>query len=541
MQRPHGPFHSLTADDRQRLRQMLGEGRSLRSVVEVIGCNYRHAWHFAHAEKLIDYRPHSRNAALVTQALTLVRGGLSIRVAATTVGISDSQLRLRARQEGLTTTVSRTQRRINSTNQRVVYLRLRLAGLPKASAATGCAITRRLADDYEKGLVKSGTSQRQRFLPEGPAARTYNRLMTRLTALTGPLTPGQQPEPELRPGVNPYAPINPRYLSHNDRAVIADLHREGHSLRQIGRIMGRSHTSISRELRRNRSPEGPYRPETAQRKAVARRARPQIGKLLANPGLRDYVVDKLRAQWSPEQIANRLRLDYPNDETMRVSHETIYEAFYLESKGRLKDLGLQLPSGRVQRRRRIRRTEKLPTDRFVDRMVLIDERPETVNERILPGHWEGDLILGANNKSAVITLVERVSRFIVLGHLPGRHDSDSVKTALQNTVQRIDESIWSSITWDQGSEMAGHKAFTMATGVPVYFCHPGSPWERGTNENSNGRLRRNLPKSSDLSIYGPEELEMIANIHNHKPRKVLGWLTPAEIMNQALTETGSIT
>lgn len=157
----------------------------------------------------------------------------------------------------------------------------------------------------------------------------------------------------------------------------------------------------------------------------------------------------------------------------------------------------------------------------------------------MPGHWEGDLILGAGDKSAVITLVERVSRFVVLGHLPINHGSDEVLRALQEMVSRMDVSVWSSITWDQGSEMAGHKAFTMATGVPVYFCHPGSPWERGSNENTNGRLCRNLPKSSDLSRYSAEDLEMIANIHNHKPRKALDWRTPSEVMAQALRETGS--
>src|SRR5699024_3522802 len=203
-------------------------------------------------------------------------------------------------------------------------------------------------------------------------------------------------------------------------------------------------------------------------------------------------------------------------------HETIYEAFYLEPKGRLKDLGLTLPTGRIRRRKRTSPREDTASNRFVDKMILIDERPEEVNERVILGHWEGDLILGARNKSAVITLVERVSRFVVLGHLPGRHDSTSVLHSLTKVVQNLDTSVWSSITWDQGSEMAGHKAFSMATDIPIYFAHPASPWERGSNENTNGRLRRNLPKSSDLSQYSAQDLEMIANIHNHKPRKVLG-------------------
>ena len=225
---------------------------------------------------------------------------------------------------------------------------------------------------------------------------------------------------------------------------------------------------------------------------------------------------------------------------MRISHETIYDAFYLQPKGRLKDLGLDLPTGRKKRKKRQTRTTTPAQQRFVDDMILIDDRPEEVTERILPGHWESDLILGKNNQSAVVTLVERVSRFVVLGHLPGRHISKEVFTALHKAVAGIDKAIWSSITWDQGSEMAGHKAFTMATDIPIYFCHPGSPWERGSNENTNGRLRRNLPKNSDLSIYSAEDLEMIANIHNHKQRKALNWRTPAEVMTSALAQTGSI-
>ncbi len=226
---------------------------------------------------------------------------------------------------------------------------------------------------------------------------------------------------------------------------------------------------------------------------------------------------------------------------MRVSAETIYEAFYLEPKGRLKDLGLSLPSGRTKRRTRTSVREQSPRRRFVDEFCSIDQRPAEANDRAVPGHWEGDLILGKDNKSAVITLVERTTRFTVLGHLPGRHDAQSVLDSLKDTIQSLDKSMWSSITWDQGSEMAGHKAFTMATDIPIYLAHPGSPWERGSNENNNGRLRRNLPKSSDLSVHSKQDLEIIANIHNHKPRKILGWKTPAEAMAETLRQAGSIT
>lgn len=539
--RPKGAFHSLSDEDKAGIRDLLGQGLSLRQAALRVGCNYKHAWAFAHAAELIDYRPNSGNDPLISRAITLIHEGATVHAAAGRVGLGDTVVRKRAEKEGLVSPISHLQRRINNTNERVIYLRLRLAGQPKRSAASAAGIDYRKVSIFERGVENLGKMPRRSFVPAGPAARAYNKLMNQLFHITGGIEPARRPEPQLPPGVNPYKSISPRYLSHPERVAIADLRREGHSIREIARRLNRSHSSISRELRRNHSAQGPYRPEAAQLKATARRARPQLGKLMASPRLRKYVVEGLRAQWSPEEIAGRIRHDFPDDQEMRVSHETIYEAFYLEPKGRLKDLGLSLPTGRIRRRKRSSPREDAANDRFVDKMILIDDRPEEVNERVIPGHWEGDLILGAHNKSAVITLVERVSRFVVLGHLPHRHDSTSVLHSLKASVQNLDKSVWSSITWDQGSEMAGHKAFSMATDIPIYFAHPASPWERGSNENTNGRLRRNLPKSSDLSQYSAEDLEMIANIHNHKPRKILGWKTPAEVMAQALQETGSIT
>lgn len=539
--RPSGPFHSLSDADKEGLRDLLGQGMSLRQAVLRLGCNRRHAWFYAHAEELIDYRPRVVDEQRVLRALELVRAGIPVHAASRQLGLADSVVRNRATKQGLVSAVSWPQRRINNTNLRVDYLRLRLAGLPKKSAASAIEICIRTATSFESGLENYGEPPRNSFVAAGPLAKVYNKLMNRLLQVNAAIEPSRRPESKLPPGTDPYKPISSRYLSHLDRVTIADLYREGLGVREIARKLHRSHSSISRELRRNHSAEGPYRAEAAQLKAVARRARPQLGKLVASPRLRNYVVEKLQAQWSPEEIAGRIRHDYPDDQEMRVSHETIYEAFYLEAKGRLKDEGLTLPTGRVRRRKRTSPREDKANDRFVDKMILIDERPDEVDERVIPGHWEGDLILGARNKSAVITLVERVSRFVVLGHLPGRHDSMAVLQSLTASVQNLDKSIWSSITWDQGSEMAGHKAFSMATDIQIYFAHPGSPWERGSNENTNGRLRRNLPKSSDLSQYSAEDLEMIANIHNHKPRKILGWKTPAEVMAQALKETGSIT
>lgn len=540
-QRPQGTFVSLSESDKEQLRRLIAGGLSLRAAVQEVGCNYQHAYFFAHCEQLIPYCPRGHDTQALAAGIELVSKGVRVHTAARQVGVSDPVLRRQAYKLGLCVPVSQQQRRINATWQRVIFLRLRLASLSTRDAAVACGISFRKAWDFDKGVVQSAQTRSQVFVPSGPAAGVYNKLMKRLHKLNARPAEAMQPLPKLAAGVDPYKKINKRYLDHDERIHIADWRREGVSIRKIARRLGRCHSTISRELRRNHSPQGPYHAGAAQIRAVARRARPQIGKLLANPRLRDWVIDKLRAQWSPEEIQGRIRLDFLDDEDMRVSAETIYEAFYLEPKGRLKDLGLSLPSGRTKRRTRTSVREQSPRKRFVDEFCSIDQRPAEANDRAVPGHWEGDLIVGKENKSAVITLVERTTRFTVLGHLPGRHDAQSVLDSLKDTVQSLDQSMWSSITWDQGSEMAGHKAFTMATDIPIYLAHPGSPWERGSNENNNGRLRRNLPKSSDLSVHSKEDLEIIVNIHNHKPRKILGWKTPAEAMAETLRQAGSIT
>lgn len=537
-----GPFHSLSESDRRGLVALVGSGRSVRSAAGELGCHYGHALNFCHAFGLpVVYKAKrvDRRGSQAVQLVELVRSGLSVRQAAKRCGMHLTAAYAVATEAGCHIRLSQYARKVRQTQLRVEYLRLRLASLPGGDAGTAVGIDRRLRLDFEKGLTKS-QGRREEFIPVGEDASTYNRLMKALRQRHDVIESGRLAPPALPSGVDPYKRISNRYICFEERVIIADLLREDVPLREIGRRLGRSASSIQREVRRNHSAEGPYRAETAQLKACARRLRPKIPKLLANKRLWDYVCAQLRAQWSPEEISNRLPIDYPTDKDMRISHETIYDAFYLQAKGRLKDLGLDLPTGRKKRKKRQPRSSTPAQQRFVDDMILIDDRPDEVSERILPGHWEGDLILGKNNQSAVITLVERVSRFVVLGHLPGRHTSKEVFTALHKAVTGIDKAIWSSITWDQGSEMAGHKAFTMATDIPIYFCHPGSPWERGSNENTNGRLRRNLPKNSDLSIYSAEDLEMIANIHNHKPRKALNWRTPAEVMTNALTQTGSI-
>jgi IS30 family transposase len=244
--------------------------------------------------------------------------------------------------------------------------------------------------------------------------------------------------------------------------------------------------------------------------------------------LRDYVSDRLREQWSPEQISGVLSRDHADDEGMQVSTETIYQAIYVQARGGLKrEIQTALRTGRT--RRKPHQSPEHRTSRFIDPMVMISERPAEVEDRAVPGHWEGDLIVGAANKSAIVTLVERSTRYVMLGHLPGGdHTAETVRDVLVNLIGTLPEHLRGSLTWDQGAEMAAHESFRIATGVQIYFCDPASPWQRGSNENTNGLLRQYFPKGTDLSIHGPEDLEHVAQQLNRRPRKTLGWDTPAE-------------
>jgi IS30 family transposase len=321
--------------------------------------------------------------------------------------------------------------------------------------------------------------------------------------------------------------ITPRLLSLSEREKIADLHRLGWSLRAIGRALGRSASTITRELGVRSRTDGLYLPHSAHRDAALKRSRPKPA-LLAEPGpLRDYVAAGLGRQWSPEQIRNKIREEFPDDEAMRVSTETIYQAIYVQARGGLKrEITDALRTGRT--RRKPHKSPEHRTSRFVDPMVMISDRPAEVEDRAVPGHWEGDLITGTLNQSAIITLVERQTRYVMLGHLPGDHSAEAVRDVLVELIGTLPEHLRGSLTWDQGAEMAGHKAFSIATGVPVYFCDPASPWQRGSNENTNGLLRQYFPKGTDLSIHGPEDLEHVAQKLNGRPRKTLDWKTPAE-------------
>ncbi|WP_406151750.1 IS30 family transposase [Streptomyces sp. NBC_01012] len=328
--------------------------------------------------------------------------------------------------------------------------------------------------------------------------------------------------------------LHPRYLRLTEREQIRDLRASGHSLRAIGRALGRPASTVKREIDANSGPGG-YQPYAAHRAAAARRPRPKGRKLLREGRLRSFVQDGLRRRWSPEQICHALVQEHPEDRSMRVSVETIYQALYFQARGGLKrEVQAAIRSGRT--RRKPHRDPAARTPRFTDPMVMISERPADIEDRAVPGHWEGDLIIGTNSRSAIATLVERTTRYTMLVHLPGgAHDAETVRDGLVRTVQTLPAHLRGSLTWDQGSEMARHKQFTLATGMPVYFCDPASPWQRGSNENTNGLLRQYFPKGTDLSVHSPEDLEHVAQELNGRPRKTLGWANPAERLRDLLT------
>jgi IS30 family transposase len=386
-------------------------------------------------------------------------------------------------------------------------------------------------------------------------------------------------------GMPPFSlrPLSGRYLSFVEREKIALLRASGRGVGEIAAHLGRSPSTISRELRRNASTRSggfEYRATTAQWHADQRARRPKVSKLAANPELRKYVQDRLggliaapdgtalpgpdvpwigrrhgprkdrrwAASWSPEQIANRLPIDFPDDETMRISHEAIYQALFVQGRGGLRrELTACLRTGRALRVPRARSRGRRKS--FVSPEIMISERPAEADDRAVPGHWEGDLILGLGS-SAIGTLVERTTRFTMLLHLPrlkghggprtkngpplAGHGAEAVRDAIAGSIMSLPEQLRRSLTWDQGTEMAQHAQLRIDTGLAIYFCDPQSPWQRGTNENTNGLLRQYFPKGTDLSNHTPDDLAAVAATLNGRPRKTLEWKTPAEALNDLL-------
>ena len=327
---------------------------------------------------------------------------------------------------------------------------------------------------------------------------------------------------------------SPARLSAGERESIRSGLEAGDSFRSIAARLGRAPSTVSREVGANGGRSG-YQGWRAHRRAADLARRPKTPKLVACPRLRAVVEEWLGEQlWSPVQISTQLRLEFPDDPMMRVSPETIYQSIYVQGRGALrKELAACLRTGRAIRRSRSRLEQR---ERIPD-MVMISERPATVEDRAIPGHWEGDLIIGKKNASAVGTLVERSTRYVMLLHLPGRYSAEAVAAALTAKVQTLPEHLVRSITWDQGMEMAHHARFSLDTGVAVYFCDPHSPWQRGTNENTNGLLRQWLPKGTDLSVHTEADLDEIAHKLNNRPRQTLEWMKPSQRLAQLVAPT----
>jgi IS30 family transposase len=328
-------------------------------------------------------------------------------------------------------------------------------------------------------------------------------------------------------------PVGGRYLSLAEREEIAVGVAAGEPLRVIAARLGRAPATVSREVRRNANARGRYRAVAAQAQAEARARRPKTAKLAGNRELRQWVQEKLGQRWSPEQVSAALRVEFAGRPEMRVSHETIYQAIYVQGRGALRrELAVSLRTGRALRRPR--RAADARRGRIKD-MVMISERPAEAADRAVPGHWEGDLIIGTGS-SAIGTLVERTTRFVLLLHLPAGHDAAAVAAAMTEAMAALPAQLRRSLAWDQGKEMAAHQQVSVATGLAVYFCDPHSPWQRGSNENTNGLLRQYFPKRTDLRQHSREQLEAVAAELNARPRKTLGWKTPAQALEQILAE-----
>jgi transposase, IS30 family len=325
----------------------------------------------------------------------------------------------------------------------------------------------------------------------------------------------------------------PGRLTLADREEISLGLRCGDSLTVIAARIGKATSTVSREVARNGG-RGDYRAWRAHQLARQRARRPKAYKL-SHPRLAAMVTQWLRDWWSPQSISHRLRMEFAGEPMMHVSHETIYQALFVQGRGELRrELARCLRTGRVKRRPRRGLTN---TGQLRD-MVMISERPAEAEDRAVPGHWEGDLIIGKDSRSAVGTLVERTTRYLMLLHLPDGRDAHSVGQALQRAIAALPDDLCRSITWDQGKEMGCHTEFTIATGVPVYFCDPHKPWQRGSNENTNGLLRQYMPKGTDLSVHTAEDLARYARSLNNRPRKTLGYFKPSERLAELVAPTG---
>jgi len=327
-----------------------------------------------------------------------------------------------------------------------------------------------------------------------------------------------------------------RYLGLDERLRVADLSVSGASVREIARDLGRAASTISRELRRNAHPStGSYRPYAAQKRSEIRACRPKLGRL-DDRELAAVVEERLRKNWSPQQISDDLAVVFANRPELQVSHETIYQSLFVQGRGYV-GLRLHRHLRRGRSSRKPRGLHFVSPGRIRDK-VLLSERPAEATGRLVAGHWEGDLIVGSASGSAIITLVERTTRFVILVQLPNGHSAPALRDALIGALNVLPIHLRRSLTWDQGTEMARHVEITKATGVPIFFCDPHSPWQRGSNENMNGLLRQYFPKGTDLNTHSAGHLLDVATELNERPRKTLGRRTPADLLSELLSKTG---
>lgn len=394
------------------------------------------------------------------------------------------------------------------TEKREQFARLIARGVSNVEACRIVGINRRTGTRWRRG--RTITTGRGRELHYPPVANTKSRK------------------------------ISARYLSEDERVRIADLRRAEYTVRGIALELGRSPATISRELRRNRDEgSGGYRPFAAQLLAAGRRARPGRGKVINDAVLRKFVAERLKKHWSPEQIAHALVEEFPDQPERHLAVETIYQAVYRPELGGLtREFPKALRTGR--RRRKPHRRPDARNAGSLSEMTMIDQRPAEAEDRSVPGHWEGDLITGECNRSAIGTVVERYSRFTILLHLPERHTAEAVRDALVAALQQLPPRLRRSLAWDQGKELALHAEIADTLGMPVFFCEAHSPWQRPSNENTNGLLRQYFPKSSDLRVYTSDDLAMVAAELNNRPRKTLDWQTPALLLSQHRGDPSSV-
>lgn len=504
-----------TNEQREEFFRVLDKGGTVRAAARAVGVHQDAGYNWLRGSGLTMQRATPRRYSEQDKAEFFRRLAVNPNVSAVAreLGFTRVTCYSWAYKAGIRTSEAR---RVSP--RREEFLRLRAEGLTRIEARDRVGADARSATDWDKGIT---IIHRGRIYPDGRVVRypepIIGGMLQRRTRAIGGSVDLNVVEKV----------IDARYLSLVEREQLQDLRRSGMSIRQVATELGRSPSTISRELRRNTVAMHGYMPHTAHRLSVRRRTRPRQPKLVANAELRAYVQAKLNKKWSPQQISNRLIKDFPTAPEMRVSAETIYQAIYVHARGELKrELSRQLRRGRAARKPHRHADARRP--RFVDPMRAIGDRPPEVDSRQVPGHWEGDLIIGAGGGSAITTLVERSSRFVMLGHLGRDRSANAVRDTLISTVRQLPETLRGTLTWDQGAEMAEHRAFSIASAMEVYFADPGAPWQRGSNENTNDLLRQYFPRGVDLSRHSIEHLQAVADELNDRPRRTLDWNTPAE-------------